>query len=324
MAEKSINIDAVLYSDSVYLSTDYFHVTPYSTLTKTIDIDAILKAIGKTESVNLDSLLKQIGISETISTDAILKLISVETIDIDAILKAIGKTESVNIDAYLKNLLQLTNLSLDAILKIVGYASANLDAVFQKNLQSVTNLDALITLISSSNISVDAILKAISSVTTLGLDSILKALSQTYSISLDSILKAIEVTSTNIDAILQAVVAALSYGEQNPTDGEQTVGWNTWSDGAGGSPTIIGDSSWGKIRLLTGEIAHGPVYNMGAGSHNIKLTKNKYGSGMGNFKVYIRGQESSFGQDDASPDWEEYTSQVVKTWVYIQAKLEGQ
>ena len=118
-------------------------------------------------------------------------------------------------------------------------------------------------------------------------------------------------------------ITALSYGEETPTDGETTVGWDTWSDGAGGTPTIIGDATWGKIQLLTGEIAHGPVYNVGAGSHNIKFTKNKYGSGTGNFKIYIRGQAEVFTQDAGSPSWEEYTTQVIKTWEYVQVKLEG-
>ena len=95
--------------------------------------------------------------------------------------------------------------------------------------------------------------------------------------------------------------SAISYGEENPTDGEATVGWDTWSDGAGGTPTIVGDATWGKIQLLTGEIAHGPVYNVGAGSHNIKFTENKYGSGTGNFKIYIRGQAGVFTQDAGTP-----------------------
>lgn len=192
---------------------------------------------------------------------------------------------------------------------------------------------------SSSAISVDALLKAVgqkdtafidallqtSGITSSNLDAVLTAL-LTIQTNIDAVIKKLASLGVSLDAVIQAAVSvtALSYGEENPTDGEATVGWDTWSDGAGGSPTIIGDSQWGQLQLLTGEIAHGPVYNMGAGTHNIKLTEDKYGSGIGNFKIYIRGQAGTFGQDDGSPAWEEYTNPVVKTWEYIQVKLEGQ
>ena len=163
----------------------------------------------------------------------------------------------------------------------------------------------------SKNTHVAAIEGSYTSGQTLNIDVLLKALLLTETISLDAILQAIDIAT------------ALSYGEETPTEGETTVGWDTWSDGAGGTPTIVGDATWGKIQLLTGEIAHGPVYNIGAGTHNIKFTENKYGSGTGDFKIYIRGQAGVFTQDAETPSWEEYTTQVIKTWEYVQVKLEG-
>jgi len=54
----------------------------------------------------------------------------------------------------------------------------------------------------------------------------------------------------------------------------------------------------------------------------IVLTRDKYGSGSGSITIYIRGQATSFNQDDGSPAWEEYTVQVKKDWRFIQTKVE--
>lgn len=161
---------------------------------------------------------------------------------------------------------------------------------------------------------------------TTGLDAYLKR-TEELTADLDALLKASGLEKTaDIDAVLYPGHTARAYGEQSPSDpDEYPIGWNTWSDGAGGSPTVIGDAEWGKLQLMTDEIAHSPVYEMlGGGTHGIEVTLDKYGSASGSFKTYIRGQAAIFGQDDGSPGWEEYTAPINKTWNFIQVKLEGQ
>ena len=88
-------------------------------------------------------------------------------------------------------------------------------------------------------------------------------------------------------------------------------------------PLIVGDAEWGKLQLYTGDLAQGPVFQAGGGTHSIEAIIHRYGSGQGSFKVWIRGQAANFGQLDGSPSWEEWTAIVDRAWVYGQARLEG-
>jgi hypothetical protein len=68
------------------------------------------------------------------------------------------------------------------------------------------------------------------------------------------------------------------------------------------------------------------VYNFGSSiARTITLTRNVYGTGQaesdpdGTVVLRIRGDDTTrFNQDDASPEWEEYSVPVSKTWRYIQ------
>ena len=134
----------------------------------------------------------------------------------------------------------------------------------------------------------------------------------------------IQVAAVTSAVNILLITGKYAIGEENPTNGEAPVGWNGWSNGAGGTPTIDGDPTWGRLALAPGEVAHSPVYNTG-GTHTkyIDLTKNLYGTGDSDFILYIRGADTEFGQDDVSPTWEEYTTTVGKTWTFIQVKVEG-
>jgi len=129
-------------------------------------------------------------------------------------------------------------------------------------------------------------------------------------------------TSTSSTTTL-AASAAFIFGEENPTEGETPIEWSTWSDGAAGSPTIIGDADWGKLQLAISAKGLSAVYDFGSAYSKFHtLTENEYGSGQGNATIYIRGQAATFNQDDANPAWEEYTGAISKDWRYMQVKVE--
>lgn len=113
-----------------------------------------------------------------------------------------------------------------------------------------------------------------------------------------------------------------AFGEQNPTQNETPVSWQTWSDGAGGTPTILGDSDWGKLKLVSGEEGRSAVYNIGTtGTYIFTLEENRYGSGTGTATLQIRGDTTSFSQDDVVPTWENYTVPISRYWNYTQVRL---
>jgi len=117
----------------------------------------------------------------------------------------------------------------------------------------------------------------------------------------------------------------IAWGEENPDADETAESWATWSDGAGGSPTIIGDADWGKLQLGNGYVAHSPVHYFGDLSSATTITKDKYGSGFGSFNVYYRESDTPFSQDDVSPAWTEYSGGMIYlTKTYRQIKLEGE
>jgi hypothetical protein len=114
----------------------------------------------------------------------------------------------------------------------------------------------------------------------------------------------------------------LAFGEESPT-GQDPSSWALWSDGAGGSPTIVGDADWGKLRLEVDAEGRSEVYDFtNSQSRTLTLTLNDYGTGSGTVTVQIRGHDSTvFAQDDVSPSWETYSSPVAKTWRYIQFRI---
>ena len=122
---------------------------------------------------------------------------------------------------------------------------------------------------------------------------------------------------------LPSAGGGLAWGEETPTQSEVASPWNNWSDGAGGLPTITGDQRWGVLSIDTPDEGRSAVYDFGSStSRTYTLTLNRYGTGSGTPVVQIRGQNTSFNQDDASPSWETYSTPVAKTWRYVQVRID--
>lgn len=114
-----------------------------------------------------------------------------------------------------------------------------------------------------------------------------------------------------------------AFGEQNPTAGEDPVSWQTWSDGAGGTPEVTGDLDWGKMKLeYSGEEGRSAVYDLGsAKTRKFTININMYEAGSGSAKIEIRGSAAPFNQDDGAPAWELYTApSVSKGYRYVQVR----
>jgi len=113
-----------------------------------------------------------------------------------------------------------------------------------------------------------------------------------------------------------------AFGEQNPTQGETAVSWQTWSDGVGGIPNTTVNIDWGKLSLQTaGAEGRSAVYDLGsAATRKFTLTENRYGTGSGVGLLQIRGDTVAFTQDDNAVDWETYTAPVSHAWRYVQVR----
>jgi len=113
-----------------------------------------------------------------------------------------------------------------------------------------------------------------------------------------------------------------AFGEQTPTLGEDAVSWQTWSDGAGAIPNVTINPDWGKLSLQTaGAEGRSAVYDLGsAATRKFTLTENRYGTGSGSATLQIRGDTSSFVQDDAVPAWETYSAPISRGWRYVQVR----
>ena len=86
----------------------------------------------------------------------------------------------------------------------------------------------------------------------------------------------------------------------------------------------MGDGSWGKLALASGEVGHSAVKDLlNTDNKSILVTKDLYGSGAGVSTIHIRGQATTFTQDAASPAWELYSGTGNKTWRYMQVKATG-
>lgn len=118
--------------------------------------------------------------------------------------------------------------------------------------------------------------------------------------------------------------AAVAWGEQNPVT-EKPVSWQVWRRVDDGLPVLIGDVDWGRVALQVGEQILSDVQFMGDPGmlRTFTLLSNKYGFGSGSNVVSIRGSDTPFDLHDPTPAWEPYTLPIVRTWSYVQARLEG-
>lgn len=132
-------------------------------------------------------------------------------------------------------------------------------------------------------------------------------------------------SSTSTTTTIDPSSGGLAFGEQNPTMGETAVSWQTFTNGSGVVPTVVGDANWGKLSLDLNAEGRSRVYDFGnSSSRTITVTENRYQVGQGDANLQIRGDDAViFAQDDATPTWEDYSAPIAKTWRYIQVRAVG-
>jgi hypothetical protein len=114
-----------------------------------------------------------------------------------------------------------------------------------------------------------------------------------------------------------------AFGEQNPTLGEDPVSWQTWSDGAGGIPEVVGNADWGKLKLdyFPGEEGRSAVYDLGSAKvRKFTLTENRYGTGAEDAVLQYRTDTVAFLQDAVLPAWTNYSGQFSVNCRYVQVR----
>ena len=116
---------------------------------------------------------------------------------------------------------------------------------------------------------------------------------------------------------------AFGEGPSEPAGGEDPVSWQTWDDGTGTVVEVVGDADWGKMKLPFNPTHEGrsAVYDHGSAvTRKYTITENRYGTGTEDAIIQIRGDTSSFSQDDNSPVWEDYTVPISRSWQYVQVR----
>lgn len=102
------------------------------------------------------------------------------------------------------------------------------------------------------------------------------------------------------------------------------VSWQTFGSGGFGDITVVGDSDWGQLTLgASNDEARSAVYDLTtSASRTFSLNVDYYGSGhgSGNVTIQIRGDTSSFSQNDILPAWETYASPISRSWRYVQIR----
>lgn len=106
--------------------------------------------------------------------------------------------------------------------------------------------------------------------------------------------------------------------------GETPVSWQTWSNGilGTGSAGVSGDEDWGKLQLGLNEQGRSQVYYLGISTPRVfSLEENRYENGLCRATAQIRGSNTPFNQNDASPSWITYTGPLNATWLYVQVRV---
>ena len=114
----------------------------------------------------------------------------------------------------------------------------------------------------------------------------------------------------------------MAFGVQTPSYGEKPVSWQTFDNGSGSVPTIIGDPDWGKMEIAFNEQGRSRVYAFPDNQLRcITLSTDRYKSGDGAATPQIRGNSSEFAQDDNTIPWNDYTGTTRQTWRYVQMRV---
>jgi hypothetical protein len=105
--------------------------------------------------------------------------------------------------------------------------------------------------------------------------------------------------------------------------GEQEDSWQEWETSAGVPATVTGDADWGRLQVVVGTPAYGPVIDRGDSALKVfRVEVDRYGSSSGTYVVKYRGDVSPFGKFDISPNWYVYTKPTALSWRYVQLRLE--
>ena len=113
-----------------------------------------------------------------------------------------------------------------------------------------------------------------------------------------------------------------------PYSDETPLAWSLWNLEGGGAANVLGSASWGQLEAQTAGYTARPavsdVRDTGDdSSKTIYLHRDRYGaSGSGNVTISIRGSAYPFAQHAVGPSWETYTTQVTRSWRYVQVKVE--
>lgn len=117
---------------------------------------------------------------------------------------------------------------------------------------------------------------------------------------------------------------SFAFGAQSPTNGETPVSYQTFDNGSGSLPTIVGDADWGQLSLNSGQEARSRVYEYpDAKLRQYTINRDVYGTGSGSVTFYIRGSTTAFAQDDNTVTWNTYSGPTKQSWQYVQIRAVG-
>jgi len=224
---------------AAYLYSGISIHTIMKTLSKLIDIDSVLRSVGRQRELYTDSILKKLK-SQTIDLDSFLTFVKHRLLDIDTIFKKL-KTSNIDLDAllFVSGALQISidallaeprdyiifkrpydgrlfvfpvppYVKLSVVLKEFVYTEeVEIDSVLRLTKDVGIDLNAFLYFARTKDIDLDAVLRAFLTTQT-NLDSVLKS-SKTLVAFIDGILFASKAKTLDLDAILHLIEGMRRY-----------------------------------------------------------------------------------------------------------------
>jgi hypothetical protein len=156
------------------------------------------------------------------------------TPEVDTVLR-IARTKGITADTIL-SILRTKSISVDALMKFVITIDTELDTILKKlGRTRIANLDTILSIVRDKTLDLDA--------------RLIKFLSLTTSVELDAILRVLGFTWGS------SVITRTAHKKQI---------WDGWKK-VGGDPAVF-DSSYGLLRLVTGDVFYSPVKDFGDSS----------------------------------------------------------
>lgn len=170
---------------------------------KAIDTDALVRALGISKTVSLSVLLQALGISETVLIDALVGKPGSQAVDIDALIKALD-SNTLTLDGLLRALGVDTTVAVDALIRALVTETVTVDALLQKlGLDKTVALDLLLRGSVSETVNLDVLIQTLAS-QDVDLDALLKAV-DTATVTIDAVVQTPGEAVASIDAYLRAV-----------------------------------------------------------------------------------------------------------------------